>query len=89
MQSTWNWLGVDWPQAGRLNRPRLRAVFFQSQMSPTPMVVAKVFLEHPLEVPLIEDDHVVQALTPYRPDLTLDVWVLAGRSFCRPDLFDV
>ena len=52
------------------------------------MVVAQVLLEYPLEVSLIEDDHMVEALSSDRPDHPLDIWVLPRRPSCGSDLLD-
>ena len=88
MQSTEDRLGVDQPKARHLDRSRLRAILVESQVSPTTVVVAQVLLEHSLEMPLIENDHMVQAFSPNRPDHPLDIRVLPGRSFCCPNLLD-
>ena len=52
------------------------------------MVVSQVLLEHSLEVSPIEDDHVIQTLSPNRSDHLLDIRVLPWRSFCCPNLLD-
>ena len=52
------------------------------------MVVVHVLSKHSPEMPLIEDDHMVEALTPDRPDHPLGVRVLPGRPSCGLDLLD-
>jgi hypothetical protein len=34
-------------------------------------------------MPFIEDDHVVQKISPHRPDQPLQIWILPGRSWGR------
>ncbi len=83
MQAAENWLGPDVAHLSRLVKPSLWTVLLQPQMSPTPMVVLQVFLEHSFEVPPIEDDHVIQASRRIEP-ITLSTY-----GFCQGDRFAV
>jgi len=88
MQSTEDWLGVDQSQARRLDTPRLWAVLIEPQVSPTAVVVVHVLPKYSPEVPVIEDDHMVEAFPTDRPDHPLDKWVLPWGSLSGPNLFD-
>jgi len=89
MQATEDRLGLDLAQFGRLDGPRNRAVLFQPQMSPAAVVVINVLAKDSPQVPPIQDYHVIQALTPNRPDHPLDIWVLPWGSEEGQDLFDL
>ena len=52
------------------------------------MVVVQVVPENTPEVPLVQDDHVIQTFPPDRPDRPLDIWVLPGRAVRGQDLLD-
>jgi hypothetical protein len=46
----------------RLRRSRMRRVFGQRQMRPGPMIVREVSCQHAAQMPLAEDDDVIQTL---------------------------
>jgi hypothetical protein len=52
------------------------------------VIVAKVRTKGPPQVRLVQDDHVIQALSPYRPDHTLHVRRLPKRSRCDHHLIN-
>ncbi len=75
------------------SRLALRWAAFQRVQSepavwPEPVVVSDVFMENPPRVSLAEDDHVVQALSPQRPDRTLGDRVGVLRSYRSELRFD-
>jgi hypothetical protein len=72
-----------------LDRPRLRAVFPETQVSPRIRVVAEVLAEHAPEVLLVQDHDVVEALAPYRADQPFDIGILPGRPRRYPHVFDL
>ena len=88
MKTPENGLGINVAILWRLDRPGLRTVLLQPKMSPAPVIVVQVVPKDSAEMPLVQDDHVIQAFPPDRPDHPLDVWVLPGRSLGRPDLLD-
>ena len=73
MTAAEDWLGVDRPDLRQLNGPRLRTVLFQSEVGPALVVVAQVLPEHTPQMPLVEDDHMVETFSPDRPDHPLDI----------------
>lgn len=52
------------------------------------MVIDQVVLNDPPSVPLVEDDDMVEALSPHRADKPLRVRILPRRARRRPDLGD-
>ena len=80
---------MDRPDLRQLNGPRLRTVLFQSEVGPALVVVAQVLPEHTPQMPLVEDDHMVETFSPDRPDHPLDIWVLPGRPRGSKDRLDV
>jgi len=72
----------------RLNAPRCRSIPLQGKMRPGHVVVVDVFAEDLSEMILAEDDQVVQAFAPDRPDDSLGVGVLPGRLWGGEDLPD-
>jgi hypothetical protein len=59
-----------------LNQSRLRAVLLQSKMGAALVVVAKILLEHPPEMLLVENDRMVQTFPPDPSDQSLNVRIL-------------
>ena len=48
-------------------RPAVRGVFVQAEMCAAPMVVGEIRAKHAAEMPVVEDDHVVQTLAANGP----------------------
>ncbi len=88
MKSANLWKGDNLALARRLSRARLRAILAERQMSSGSMVIVEVGGKNPPQVPLIEDDDLVQALAPDRTDDPFDVRILPGGSGSRHDLLD-
>ena len=65
---------------GRLNRSRFRTVHVQREVRSPLVIVAEVVLQRSLEVPLIEHDHMVQALSSDRADDAFRKRILPWRS---------
>lgn len=42
--------------------------------------VREILLEHPPEMPLVENDRMVETFPPDRPDQSFNVWILPRRS---------
>jgi len=68
-----HWLRPNGPNLGRLDLPCLRTVLLLPEMNPAPVVVVQVLAKDAPEALLIEDDHMIQAFTPDRPDHPFDV----------------
>jgi hypothetical protein len=67
-------------------RPAVRGVFAQAEMRAAPMVVGEIRAKHAAEMPVVEDDHVVQTLAANGADHAFDVRILPGRARCRADV---
>ncbi len=63
---------------GRLWLSAERRVPVQRQVGSTVVVIDDVVLEDASQVLIIENDQMVEALAPDRPDDSLSVWVLPG-----------
>ena len=46
-----------------LDRTRLGAILLEPEMRPILIIVSDVFLEHSPQVPFIEDNHMIEAVT--------------------------
>jgi len=68
--------GDDLAPLRTLDRAAVRRVPSQSEVAPGAVVVRQVRPEDPAQVPLVEHDHVVEALTADRADHSLSVWIL-------------
>ena len=66
MQSTDAWKGLNLAFSLRANfcRPTCWRVFREAEMCPVLMVIEQVSRHQPFEMPLIEDDRVVQQIVP-------------------------
>ncbi len=73
---------------GRINFSCDGRVAIQGQVSPRFVVVHEIRSKNSSEMSLVEDDDVVQALSPNRADQALYVRILPGRSPCRDNLFN-
>ncbi len=80
MQSADHRFRADWPELWWLNGPRPRTIRLQSEMSSILIIVSDVFLEHASQMPFIENDCVIEAVTAYGTNHPLDVWFLPGGS---------
>jgi hypothetical protein len=63
---------------GGVDLARFRAVHVERQMCLPSMVVAEVVLEESLPVTLVENDHVIETISPDRADEPLNVRALPG-----------
>jgi hypothetical protein len=73
----------DMSVLGPLHRPRCWAVHGERAVTAPAVIVLEVVAEKPPQVPLLEDDDVVQALAADTPDHPLDEWVLPVRKYGR------
>ncbi len=80
--------GDDLACFGALDRPGDRTVLTQGQVSTRAEVVVEVGCENAPQVPLADDDQVVEAFPPDRADHPFDEGVLPGRPGSRHDLLD-
>src|SRR4051794_35251867 len=71
-----------------LNRSRFRSVFAERQMRTTPRVVFDQHPEPAPQIPLADDDDVVQALPANRSNYPLDVCPLPWRAPSRQHLLN-
>ena len=60
----------------RLHRARLRRVLRECEVGSEPVVVPRVGRDHPMAVPLVQDDHMIEALSTQRSNEPLRVGVL-------------
>ena len=65
---------------------RLWAVHLQGAMNPPPMTIGEAISEDPLEMPLVDHHHMVQAVSADAPDQPFDVGILPRASGCNEDL---
>ena len=65
---------------GRLDWTRIRAVVVQRPVGSRCVVVGRVASKDPQEVPFIENDNVVEALSADRSDQALTIWILPRRA---------
>src|SRR5262245_38928612 len=56
-----------------LGQPQLRAGF---------VVVKRIERQDPVQMPLAENEDMIQALAAKRPDQAFNIWVLPGRARC-------
>src|SRR5215469_5546770 len=73
MQSADIWQLNHSSECGRLNSARNRRVLVQRQMSTGTSVIVEIGSQDPAQTRCVQDDHVVQAFSPYRPDQPLDI----------------
>ncbi len=78
----------DTTAAFGMHLTRLRAVHFEGLMNPVAMVVVEVARQDPPQMPLIEDDHMVEALSTDTSDQSLDERILPRTSRCADHLLD-
>src|ERR1700687_2554243 len=57
-------------------------------MCSRPMIIGEVRGEEPSQMPLAEDDHMVETLAPNGSDQSLRIWVLPWAGRTRHDLSD-
>src|SRR5260370_1008071 len=76
------------PKIRRLHRTTRRRVLFQRQVRPSLVIMLHVRLHVSAQRLLVENDHVVDALVPNRPNHPLDVGPLPGRTRRREHFFD-
>src|SRR5262245_28948496 len=73
-----------WP----LDQPRHRTIHVQCPVSSPGMVVREVGSQEPPEMALVQDNHVIQALTTDAPDEPLDIGVLPRTSWGDEHFFN-
>jgi len=89
MQSAEDGLTGHGPHVLGLDSPRLRGILLKSEMSPRPVVVGQVLLQHSPMVGLTKHYHMVEALPPNCPDNSLAVTILPGGAGSSDDLLDI
>jgi hypothetical protein len=77
----------DRARVGR-RRPAVRRVLGQCEVRAAPMVIGQIRVKDATEVPLIEDDDVVETLAPNGPDDALDERILPWTDRTRHDFGD-
>ena len=73
------WNSCHSPYRARLDGSSLGGVFLERQVSSAGMIVVDVFAQDSPEVPLGEDDHVVETLAADGSDHPFDEWILPRR----------
>src|SRR5262249_11050505 len=68
----------DLAPVGRHRPSGLRGVLVEGQMSPGPVVVGEIRVQHVAQVGVVEHHHVIEALAAQGPDETLHVGILPG-----------
>ena len=81
MQPTDFWNFPDQSTLRPLNRPRYGAIPLQRSVRAPVMRVSEVLSQEPPQIPLVQDDHVIQALATDAPDEPLDGGVLPRTSW--------
>src|SRR6266481_9014932 len=76
----------DLTSSRTLRRTFQWAIFGKREVCPGSMVVVDVGRENPPQVPLVEDDCVIQTFSADRADDALDVRILPRGSRCGDDL---
>src|SRR6266576_5819102 len=76
MQPTYLWDFPDRAIPWLLNWPRQRTIHVQRPVCAPAMIILEVLGHEPPEMPLVQDDHVVQAFAADAPDQPFDVGVL-------------
>ncbi len=72
------WEGDDLSSLLSLDEARLRALLVQGEMGSCRVVVSEVGAQEPLEMAVVVDDDMIEALAPDRADQALDVGILSG-----------
>jgi hypothetical protein len=57
-------------------------------MGPPAMIIAKVAGQNTLQMPLVQDDHMIQALAPDTPNQTFNVGVLPRTLWSNQHFLD-
>ncbi len=55
-------------------------------MSPARVIVIEIVAKNPPQMPLVEDNHMIQTVTAYRSDNAFNIRVLPRRARRRDDL---
>lgn len=71
-----NDLSFFWPP----HRARLRGIFVQDQMRPTPVITSEIGFKQTVQVKLVEDGDVIQTFVADRTHQPLNVRRLPGRT---------
>ena len=78
--------GDDLSSLPVLDEARLRALLVQREMGSCRVVVSEVGAQEPLEMAVVVDDDVIEALAPNRADQAFDIGILPGVSAGRSGL---
>ncbi len=89
MQTANLWEGNNLSRFSRLDRPAGGRVLFQREVRAGAMVVVDIRRQYSPQVPFVEDDDMIKALSPNRPYHPLDKRVLPGRAQRRHYFLDV
>jgi len=78
----------DWAEFRRLDWPSVRRVLVEREMSSSAVIVREVRGQDASQMPLAENDDMLQALASHRADEPLDERVLPGAVRRREDFTD-
>jgi hypothetical protein len=70
-----------------LDRSGLWAIHLEGQMGATSVIIGDIRREHPLEMPYVEDDDMIEHVATDTPDEPLAVGILPGTARRNCDLF--
>src|SRR4029450_4205092 len=88
MQPTNFWHFPDQANIQPLDWPRHRTIHLQPPVRAPAMIILEVFRQEPLEMSLVQDDHVIQAFAANTPDQPLDIRILPRTPRADDHLFD-
>jgi hypothetical protein len=72
----------------RFNSSGFRWVLIQRNVRPAGMVIAKIFAKDSTQVPLIENNNMIQTVSAYRPDNSFNERILPWRARRCNNLLD-
>ena len=70
------------------NGPGIRRVLAESKVRPGNVIVAEIAFQDSSQMVLVEDQHMIQAFTPNRPDDAFDIRIVPRGTGCNENLLD-
>jgi hypothetical protein len=78
----------DPARPGELDGPDVRCILVEREMRASPVIVVEIAGQDAAQVPLTEDEHMIQTLAPDRTDKALGKRILPGAVRRREDFVD-
>ena len=88
MQAAKYRLGDHWSQARSLDRPWHRRILSKPKMRQRSVVVGQVLLQHSTQMPFVQDNHMIQAISSDCPNYSFTKTILPRRPAGDNDLFN-